>query len=146
MHCNSSYCMDIWMHKCGCCHLSIYLTHCMCVCVQGDFVTCLMDAVGVELKKRASQLYRHNLTGIRICHKCLHYDVKSHLLRVRYVYLSLQVSLRVLCALATPSLSPLSSSTGSMCVCWRHRPVSLYLCCAVCMSAVMHACCNACLL
>jgi gamma-tubulin complex component 3 len=30
---------------------------------QGDFVTCLMDAVGAELKKRATQLYRHNLTG-----------------------------------------------------------------------------------
>jgi gamma-tubulin complex component 3 len=31
---------------------------------QGDFVTCLMDSVSPELKKRASQLYRHNLTGI----------------------------------------------------------------------------------
>jgi gamma-tubulin complex component 3 len=31
---------------------------------QGDFVTCLMDSVGPELKKRANQLYRHNLTGI----------------------------------------------------------------------------------
>ena len=30
---------------------------------QGDFVTCLMDSVGPELKKRATQLYRHNLTG-----------------------------------------------------------------------------------
>lgn len=30
---------------------------------QGDFVTCLMDMVSPELKKRASQLYRHNLTG-----------------------------------------------------------------------------------
>eukprot|EP01035_Chromulina_nebulosa_P026001 gene26001-33989_t len=30
---------------------------------QGDFVTCLMDGVGPELRK-ASQLYRHNLTGI----------------------------------------------------------------------------------
>ncbi|CAM9091251.1 unnamed protein product, partial [Ectocarpus fasciculatus] len=31
---------------------------------QGDFVTCLMDSVSPELKKRASQIYRHNLTGI----------------------------------------------------------------------------------
>jgi gamma-tubulin complex component 3 len=31
---------------------------------QGDFVTCLMDGVGPELRKRATQLYRHNLTGI----------------------------------------------------------------------------------
>lgn len=31
---------------------------------QGDFVTCLMDSVGPELKKRANQLYRHNLTGL----------------------------------------------------------------------------------
>jgi gamma-tubulin complex component 3 len=31
---------------------------------QGDFVTCLMDSVGPELKKRSNQLYRHNLTGI----------------------------------------------------------------------------------
>lgn len=31
---------------------------------QGDFVTCLMDMVGPELKKRANQLYRHNLTGM----------------------------------------------------------------------------------
>ena len=26
---------------------------------QGDFVTCLMDSVGPELKKRANQLYRY---------------------------------------------------------------------------------------
>ena len=31
---------------------------------QGDFVTCLMDEVGPELKKRATQLYRHNLSGM----------------------------------------------------------------------------------
>jgi gamma-tubulin complex component 3 len=31
---------------------------------QGDFVTCLMDALGPELKKKATLLYRHNLTGI----------------------------------------------------------------------------------
>lgn len=31
---------------------------------QGDFVTCLMDGVGPELKRRANQLFRHNLTGI----------------------------------------------------------------------------------
>jgi hypothetical protein len=31
---------------------------------QGDFVTCLMDSVGPELKKRANQQYRHNLTGL----------------------------------------------------------------------------------
>ena len=31
---------------------------------QGDFVTCLMDEIGPELKKRASQLFRHNLSGI----------------------------------------------------------------------------------
>lgn len=31
---------------------------------QGDFVTCLMDGIGPELKKRALQLYRHNLTGL----------------------------------------------------------------------------------
>ena len=31
---------------------------------QGDFVTGLMDGVGPELKKRASNLFRHNLTGI----------------------------------------------------------------------------------
>ena len=31
---------------------------------QGDFVTCLMDLVAPELKKRATQLYRHNLTGM----------------------------------------------------------------------------------
>lgn len=31
---------------------------------QGDFVTCLMDSVSPELKKRATQIYRHNLTGI----------------------------------------------------------------------------------
>ena len=30
---------------------------------QGDFVTCLMDEVGPELKRRATQLYRHNLSG-----------------------------------------------------------------------------------
>ena len=29
---------------------------------QGDFVICLMDVIGPELKKRANQLYRHNLT------------------------------------------------------------------------------------
>lgn len=29
---------------------------------QGDFVICLMDIIGPELKKRANQLYRHNLT------------------------------------------------------------------------------------
>ena len=29
---------------------------------QGDFVNCLMDVIGPELKKRANQLYRHNLT------------------------------------------------------------------------------------
>ena len=32
--------------------------------LQGDFVTCLMDGVGPELKRRANQLFRHNLTGI----------------------------------------------------------------------------------
>ena len=31
---------------------------------QGDFVICLMDVVGPELKKRANQLYRHNLSGM----------------------------------------------------------------------------------
>ena len=31
---------------------------------QGDFVTCLMDEIGPELKKRASQLFRHNLSGM----------------------------------------------------------------------------------
>lgn len=31
---------------------------------QGDFVTCLMDSIGPELKKRANQLFRHNLTSI----------------------------------------------------------------------------------
>lgn len=31
---------------------------------QGDFVTCLMDTVGGELKRRANQLFRHNLTGL----------------------------------------------------------------------------------
>lgn len=31
---------------------------------QGDFVTCLMDHMGVELKKRANQIYRHNLSGV----------------------------------------------------------------------------------
>jgi gamma-tubulin complex component 3 len=31
---------------------------------QGDFITCLMDSVGPELKKRANQLYRHNLNGM----------------------------------------------------------------------------------
>jgi gamma-tubulin complex component 3 len=31
---------------------------------QGDFVICLMDTVGPELRKRANQLYRHNLTGM----------------------------------------------------------------------------------
>ena len=31
---------------------------------QGDFVTCLMDAIAPELKKKASLLYRHNLTGM----------------------------------------------------------------------------------
>jgi gamma-tubulin complex component 3 len=31
---------------------------------QGDFVMCLMDGVGPELKKRANQLFRHNLTAI----------------------------------------------------------------------------------
>ena len=31
---------------------------------QGDFVTCLMDAVGPELQKPPSKLYRHNLSGI----------------------------------------------------------------------------------
>jgi gamma-tubulin complex component 3 len=30
---------------------------------QGDFVTCLLDAVGPELSKSADQLYRHDLTG-----------------------------------------------------------------------------------
>ena len=31
---------------------------------QGDFIVGLMDLVGPELRKRASQLYRHNLTGM----------------------------------------------------------------------------------
>ena len=31
---------------------------------QGDFVTCLMDALGPELRKKATALYRHNLTGM----------------------------------------------------------------------------------
>jgi len=31
---------------------------------QGDFIVGLMDSVGPELRKRASQLYRHNLTGM----------------------------------------------------------------------------------
>lgn len=31
---------------------------------QGDFVLCLMDSIGPELKKRAGQLFRHNLTAI----------------------------------------------------------------------------------
>ena len=31
---------------------------------QGDFVTCLMDSIGPELKKRANQIFRHNLTSI----------------------------------------------------------------------------------
>lgn len=31
---------------------------------QGDFVTCLMDAVGPELQKPPAKLYRHNLSGI----------------------------------------------------------------------------------
>ena len=31
---------------------------------QGDFVTCLMDTIGPELRKRSNQLYRHNLTGM----------------------------------------------------------------------------------
>ncbi len=31
---------------------------------QGDFVTSLMDRLGHELGKRASQIYRHNLNGI----------------------------------------------------------------------------------
>lgn len=31
---------------------------------QGDFVTCLMDALGPELQKPATKLYRHNLNGI----------------------------------------------------------------------------------
>lgn len=31
---------------------------------QGDFVMCLMDGIAPELKKRANQLYRHNLTAI----------------------------------------------------------------------------------
>jgi len=31
---------------------------------QGDFVTALMDLVGLELRKRASQLFRHNLNGM----------------------------------------------------------------------------------
>jgi gamma-tubulin complex component 3 len=31
---------------------------------QGDFVTFLMDRLGGELGKRASQIFRHNLTGI----------------------------------------------------------------------------------
>ena len=31
---------------------------------QGDFVTCLMDEIGPELRKRATQLYRHNLSGM----------------------------------------------------------------------------------
>jgi gamma-tubulin complex component 3 len=31
---------------------------------QGDFVTALMDLVGPELRKRASQLFRHNLSGM----------------------------------------------------------------------------------
>ena len=40
---------------------------------QGDFVTCLMDEVGPELKKRATQLYRHNLSGARMyLYVCIH--------------------------------------------------------------------------
>jgi hypothetical protein len=31
---------------------------------QGDFVTVLMDGVGPELKKRANQLFRHDLTAV----------------------------------------------------------------------------------
>ena len=33
---------------------------------QGDFVTCLMDSVGPELKKRANQLYRYVRTLVRL--------------------------------------------------------------------------------
>lgn len=31
---------------------------------QGDFITCLMDNVGPELKKKSSQLFRHNLISL----------------------------------------------------------------------------------
>ncbi|KDO27124.1 hypothetical protein SPRG_07835 [Saprolegnia parasitica CBS 223.65] len=31
---------------------------------QGDFIQCLMDLLGPELSKRASQLYRHNLMNV----------------------------------------------------------------------------------
>jgi hypothetical protein len=31
---------------------------------QGDFITCLMDNIGPELKKRSSQLFRHNLLSL----------------------------------------------------------------------------------
>jgi hypothetical protein len=31
---------------------------------QGDFITCLMDNLGPELKKKAGQLFRHNLLSI----------------------------------------------------------------------------------
>ena len=31
---------------------------------QGDFVVGLMDIIGPELRKRATQLYRHNMTGM----------------------------------------------------------------------------------
>jgi gamma-tubulin complex component 3 len=47
-------------------HLSDHLLACKKYLLlgQGDFVTCLMDSIGPELRKRANQLYRHNLTGM----------------------------------------------------------------------------------
>lgn len=35
-----------------------------CVDVQGDFIQYLMDLLGPELSKRATQIYRHTLTNV----------------------------------------------------------------------------------
>lgn len=47
---------------------------------QGDFVTCLMDGVGPELKRRANQLFRHNLTGILEGSHCF-YHIRYYVYR-----------------------------------------------------------------
>eukprot|EP00605_Chrysophyceae_sp_TOSAG23-4_P001406 GSChrysophyteH1.ASY1.ANO1.1528.1 assembled CDS len=45
-------------------HTHLYALKQFLLLGQGDFVVGLMDIVGPELRKRATQLYRHNLTGM----------------------------------------------------------------------------------
>jgi hypothetical protein len=76
---------------------------------QGDFVTCLMDGVGPELKKRATQLFRHNLTGW--------FAVVSH--SVQDVISICQAFWKARSVLPMRNMSRRTSRTALACVYWR---------------------------